>query len=155
MYNYIKEARLLKVELEGFDGKGKAVISVNEGKLKTLKKEYRDKKNYDDILELVEDSSKSVIEEGIGIAFNEKQVNAISKKLNRFFAKSSIIVSEDNGIFTIQLCHHIIPLAKEIMDKARLLKQFCLNNEKNREILCSATSVYHLERLCRDIFINC
>lgn len=107
-----------------------------------------------EFIELVKDSSKAVIEEGIGIAFNEKQVNAISKKLNRFFAKSSIIVSEDNGIYTISLCDSIIPIVNEIIEKAKLLKQFCLNNEKNKEILCSATSSTQLERLCRDIFIN-
>ena len=50
----IKEARLLKIKLEGFDGKGKAVISVNEGKLKELKKEYRNKKSYDDIEDILD-----------------------------------------------------------------------------------------------------
>ena len=104
--------------------------------------------------ELVRDSKHAVIEEGIGFAFNKEQVKEIRKYLNKYFAKNTIIVSEDDGIYTIKLCNHILPIAKEIMDKARLLKQFCLNNEKNRETLCSATSVSHLERLCRDIFIN-
>lgn len=107
-----------------------------------------------EFLELVEDSSKAVIEEGIGIAFNEKQVNAISKKLNRFFAKSSIIVSEDNGIYTISLCDSIIPIVNEIIEKAELLKQFCLNNEKNREILCSANNTYMLDRKYHDILMK-
>jgi hypothetical protein len=107
-----------------------------------------------EFIELVSDSKKAVIEDGIGFAFNKKQVDEISKYLNRYFAKSAIIISEDEGIYTITLCNHVLPITREIMDKARLLKQFCLNNEKNREILCSATSVSHLERLCRDIFIN-
>lgn len=104
--------------------------------------------------ELVRDSRKAVIEEGIGFAFNKMQVNEISKYLNKYFAKSAIIISEEEGIYTITLINSIIPIANEIIAKARLLKQFCLNNEKNREILCSATSSNHLERLCRDIFVN-
>ena len=107
-----------------------------------------------EFIELVKDSRQAVIEDGIGFAFNKKQVDEISKYLNRYFAKSTIIISEDDGIYTISLCNSIIPIAKQIVEKARLLKQFCLNNEKNREILCSATSSIQLERLCRDIFIN-
>ncbi len=51
----LKEARLLKVDLEGFDGNGTAVISVSESKLKALKKEYRDKDNYSDIKEILDE----------------------------------------------------------------------------------------------------
>ncbi len=51
----IKESRLLKVELEGFDGNGTAVVSVNESKLKALKKEYIDKDNYGDIKEFLDE----------------------------------------------------------------------------------------------------
>ena len=104
--------------------------------------------------ELVEDSRKAVIEEGIGFAFNQKQVEAIKKDLNKSFAKSAIVITESDGIYCIALCSHIVPIAQDIIAKARLLKQFCLNNEKNKEILCSATSSTQLERLCRDIFIN-
>lgn len=107
-----------------------------------------------EFIELVRDSKKAVIEDGIGFAFNQKQVDAIKKDLNNFFAKNAIVVSESDGIYAITLCTHIIPIANEIVTKARLLKQFCLNNEKNREIICSATSSSHLERLCRDIFMN-
>ena len=71
----IKEARLLKVELEGFDGKGKAVISVNEGKLKTLKKEYRDKKNYDDIKEILD---------GIAFEMEDPSVNGTLSNGDKF-----------------------------------------------------------------------
>jgi hypothetical protein len=111
-------------------------------------------KTTNEFTELVIDSTKAVIEDGYGIAFNKKQVDAISKKLNKSFAKKAIIIVEDEGIYTISLCSNIIPIAKEIKAKAKLLKQFCLNTEKNRTILCSATNVEHLERLCRDIFIN-
>ena len=107
-----------------------------------------------EFIELVRDSRKAVIEDGVGFAFNKTQVSEISKYLNRYFAKSAIVISEEEGIYTISLCNSIIPIAKEIIKKARLLKEFCLNNEKNREILCSATSSNHLERLCKDIFIN-
>ena len=103
--------------------------------------------------ELVIDSTNAVIEDGYGRAFNKKQVDAITQRLNKFFAKNAIIITEDEG-YTITLCANIIPIAKEIKAKAKLLKQFCLNNEKNRAILCSATNVYQLERLCRDIFTN-
>lgn len=107
-----------------------------------------------EFIELVEDSRRAVIEDGVGFAFNKKQVDEISKYLNRYFAKSAIIITENEGIYTISLCNSIIPIAKEIIEKAQLLKQFCINNEKNREKLCSATSSSHLERVCRDIFIN-
>ena len=107
-----------------------------------------------EFIELVKDSRQAVIEDGIGFAFNKKQVDEISKYLNRYFAKNTIIISEDEGIYSISLCNSIIPIVNEIIKKARLLKQFGLNTEKNREILCSATSSNHLERLCRDIFVN-
>ena len=107
-----------------------------------------------EFIELIIDSTNAVIEDGYGIAFNKKQVDAICKKLNKSFSKKAIIITEDEGIYSITLCNNIIPIAKEIKAKAKLLKQFCLNNEKNRAILCSATNVYQLERLCRDIFIN-
>lgn len=103
--------------------------------------------------ELIIDSTNAVIEDGYGRAFNKKQVDAITQRLNKFFAKNAIIITEDEG-YTITLCNNIIPIATHIKEKAKLLKQFCLNNEKNRAILCSATNVYQLERLCRDIFIN-
>lgn len=103
--------------------------------------------------ELIIDSTNAVIEDGYGRAFNKKQVDAITQRLNKFFAKNAIIITEDEG-YTITLCTNIIPIATHIKEKAKLLNQFCLNTEKNRTILCSATNVYQLERLCRDIFIN-
>lgn len=104
--------------------------------------------------ELVRDSRKAVIEDGIGFAFNKTQVNEISKYLNRYFAKSAIVISEEEGIYTISLRNSIIPIVHEIIEKAKLLKQFCLNNEKNREILCSATNTCTLDRKYHDILMN-
>lgn len=103
--------------------------------------------------ELVIDSTNAVIEDGYGRAFNKKQVDAITQRLNNFFAKNAIIITEDEG-YTITLCNNIIPIATHIKEKAKLLNQFYLNTEKNRAILCSATNTHQLERVCRDIFIN-
>lgn len=107
-----------------------------------------------EFIELVRDSKRAVIEDGVGFAFNKTQVSEISKYLNRYFAKSAIVVSEEEGIYTISLCNSIIPIAKEIIEKARLLKQFCLNSEKNREKLCSAKKATQLDRIYHDIIIN-
>ena len=76
----IQEARLLKVELEGFDGNGTAVVSVNESKLKTLKKEYRDKKNYDDIKDVLESISFEMENSKInGTLSNGDKFNVVAK----------------------------------------------------------------------------
>jgi hypothetical protein len=107
-----------------------------------------------EFIELVRDSRRAVIEDGVGFAFNKTQVSEISKYLNRYFAKSAIIVSEEDGIYSISLHNSIIPIAKQIVEKARLLKQFCLNNEKNREKLCLATKSSQLDRIYHDIIIN-
>lgn len=107
-----------------------------------------------EFIELVKDSRRAVIEDGVGFAFNKTQVSEISKYLNRYFAKSAIIISEEDGIYSISLCDSIIPIVNEIIEKAKLLKQFCLNNEKNREILCSANNTYMLDRKYHDILMK-
>ena len=107
-----------------------------------------------EFIELVRDSRHAVIEEGVGFAFNKEQVKEISKYLNKYFAKNVIMITEKDGIYTIALCNHVLPITKDIIEKARLLKQFCLNNEKNREILCSATNSNMLDRKYHDILMN-
>ncbi|MEE0266083.1 MAG: hypothetical protein UD936_10705 [Acutalibacteraceae bacterium] len=58
----VEEAKLLDVEIKGFDGKGRVNLTVDEKKLKTLKKEYRDDKNYSDIKDFL-DSISFVMED--------------------------------------------------------------------------------------------
>lgn len=75
-----------------------------------------------EFIELVRDSRRAVIEEGVGFAFNKTQVSEISKDLNRYFAKSAIVISEEEGIYSISLRNSIIPIAKQIIKKSKIVK---------------------------------
>lgn len=76
----LKESKILDVDLQGFDGHGKVVISVDEDNLKSLKKEYRDNDNYKDIKELLDDLTFELEDPDVnGTLSNGDSFNVVAK----------------------------------------------------------------------------
>ena len=101
---------------------------------------------------LVEMEVQAILEGKTGYAFTNKQVEAITKELKKYFSDNMIFIREKEGNFFISLNRKIRKIAIAIREKAKLLKQFKILTEVNKQKLCSATNIYHLDRICRDIF---
>lgn len=104
--------------------------------------------------ELIKMETQAIIEGATGYAFTNKQVEAITKELKKYFSENMILVREKEGNFFISLNRKIRKIAYDIKNKAKLLKQFKILTEDNKQKLCSATNIYHLDRICRDIFTS-
>ena len=103
---------------------------------------------------LVEMEVQAIIEGSTGYAFTNKQVEAITKELKKYFADNMILVREKEDNFFISLKRNIRPIALAITKKAKLLKEFKILTEVNKQKICQATDTYHLDRICRDILMS-
>lgn len=94
----LKESRILDVELQGFDGHGKVVISVDEDNLKSLKKEYRDSDNYKDIKELLDELTFEMKDPDINGTLSNGDSFDVVAKYDEDLAEEANVVLENTTI---------------------------------------------------------